>query len=339
MNPQAYEILTKMKVNIPQEYCIDQVILNQNRNNYYYCRFSSKSELKSGLFSGKEIQNNIHLFNQLQHNNELIRIEEVVNCLAGCVIYINNGNIYGEFVLGHIMTLLRKGVCLVRFLIDSDNGVYFRHAYQHQLVTQKGNKFNYYHDVQYDHSSNLKIFEGFDELPNFSVLQDLIVYLRSIDFTLDNSLYEIMVSKDKYVFCDAKIFSVNDFFINAKKLFDNEGYKIEIIARNNPLPPHGIIQLQDGFFDVDNKEFSNFDNDTNYDVYILHSAFLCHFITRNFKRFNSLIYLKAASDRIPYGLGQVRYTKIDELSSTNGYLNHLLSYPSDVKSINDEKYK
>jgi len=290
MNPQAYEILEKMKVNIPQEYCVDQIMLNQNENSFFYCRFSSNSEFNSGLYNSEEIKNNIHLFKQLQRNNELIKIEEVVNCICGCAIYINNGNIYGEFVNGHIMSLLRKGACSIRFLMDSDNGIYLMDSFQRLIVQQTKNEFIIERNIN-------------DDELQLNILHDLIVYLRSIDFTINNSLYEIMVSKDKYVFCDAKIFSEDDFLLNTQQLFVNKKNKIAIKPPKKNINSNSIHQVD--CFDVDFKAIE--DDLTNNNITVHNDALLSHFITRNFKQFNSLFFLRGDS--------KVRYSKIDQLLS------------------------
>lgn len=290
MNPKAYEILEKMKVNTPQEYCLDQAILDQNLSEFYFCRFSSNSILNSGLYKGEDIKNNIHLFMQLQHNNKLLKIEEVVNCICGCVIYVNNGYIYGEFVDGHIMSLLRKGVCSIRFLIDSNN-VYLINQFQRWIVHQTKNEFV------------LKSNNDFDK-SRLNIIQDLFVYLCSINFIKDNSLFEIMISKDRYVFCDAKIFSEDDFYINTQQLFVSEKNKIVIKSPKRIINLKSIHQVD--CFDVDYEAIK--DNLANSNITAHNDALLSHFITRNYKYFNSLFFLRREN--------KVQYSKIDQILST-----------------------
>jgi hypothetical protein len=291
MNPQAYEILAEMKVNLPQEYCVDEILSCQHENKYFYCRFSTISGLNSRFYKGKEITNKIHWFEQLQRNKELLKIEEVVNCICGCVIYINDGCIYGEFVNGHIMSLLRKGVCSMRFLIDSNNGVYLINQFQRWIVQQKNNKFI------------LKTNDNFDE-SQFNIIQDLIVYLRSIDFTKDNSLFELMVSKDKYVFCDAKIFSEDDFSLKTLQLFIDKKDKIVIKSPKKIVNLKSIHQVD--CFDVDYKMLNN--DLSNNNIIVYNDALLSHFITRNFKHFNSIFFLRRDN--------KVRYLDMNQLLST-----------------------
>jgi hypothetical protein len=286
MNPSPYEILTEMKVRIPQEYCVDKFSSNQYKENYFYCRFSSNSGQSSGLYKGEEITNDIDRFRQMQQNKELLKIEEVINCVCGCVIYINNGYIYGEFVDGHIMSLLRKGVCSIRFLIDSNNRVYLIKQFQHWIVNLINDKYifgpnNHFNEVQ------------------LRLIQDLIIYLHEINLTKNNSLYEILVSKDDFVFCDAKVFSKDDFFIDAKQLFISDDNNIVIKYPIKKIDSDSLNQID--CLDVDYKTM--IDNNTNNNITVYNDALLSHYMTRNFKYFNSVYFLRRDN--------KLRYSKID----------------------------
>ena len=112
-----------------------------------------------------------------------------------------------------------------------------------------------------------------------------------------------MVSKDKFVFCDAKIFYRDDFFLNTQQLFVDKKNKIVIKAPKKDFDLNSIPQVDS--FDVDCK-MSN-DDLSNRNITAHDDALLSHFITRNFKHINSLFFLKKGS--------KVRYSKIDQLLS------------------------
>jgi hypothetical protein len=298
MNPKAYEILAQMEVSIPKEYCVDEIYSSQGGNKYFFCRFSEDSELSSRLYKDDEIISNIHNFNNLQHKKKLIKIEEVVDCICGCVIYVTNGNIYGEFVDGHIMSLLRKGVCSKRFLINLNESVYFINQFQRWIVQRVDNEFIYIPNKNFSES-------------RMKLIQDLILYLITINFKEENSLFEIMVSKNKYVFCDAKILPKDDFFVNANQIFIKEKKNIVIKAPIKKDNPTLINQID--CFDVDYEEINN--NLSNNNITVYNDAILSHFVTRNYKYFNSINFQRRDN--------KIQVSKIDRICQINESENEL----------------
>jgi hypothetical protein len=259
MNKNAFDILQNAGLKTAAVYSPDDMEKLQD-NTEIFLRYIESLKFNNRKVDIKYIRDNISQISKQFELGELIQIAESINSIAGSSVYIKDGYIYGEYVEGNIIMLLRRGICGKRFLITPENNVITIPVFQNWICVEKKCRCFW---LPFDG----KISSAFD------------ILIESLKNTIDKSnedlLLEILVENDGIVFCDAKyqkikmpsdIFFCEDIFIPIKGDC--------IIDKNVKI---------DGF-DIDYSDF------LSKNIMICNGAFLSHYITHNFEKIKNLVY-------------------------------------------------
>lgn len=170
----------------------------------FYLRYHKNASCESRVVDRSElIAQNMVLKKDIAMG-KLLRIEESFNSVAGCAVYANMDGIYGEYVSGHIVSLLRRGVCQKRFLIDERNHVVIKEAFQGFEAEQKKGVYIWTPCAN-----------------RVDKLEEIICFLlRSKIKREKDLLLEILITKDEIVVCDAKYPGMIAVWQGMKDFFD-----------------------------------------------------------------------------------------------------------------------
>lgn len=265
MNKEAYILLNKLGLPYPKSLSIDDIII-LGKENRFFVRYMTESGKKSENLSGTQIINDKFSYDPTINKN-ILSIEKVYDCIAGGALFLKNGEIYGEYVEGHIVSLLRRGLCLKRFYITKERKILSLSQAQVWKAKLSNNSYNY------------EFFDG-DTSIYFS---KVIEYIKKniFQFNYDNILLEFMMTNDEIIFCDAKNRDL-PFFDKLPLIFsENKVYlkkDVEFISK---------INLD--FLDVDYPLIN--ENIEGVTIIINNSALLSHFITRNLNRNLNIIFI------------------------------------------------
>ncbi|GHT84558.1 hypothetical protein FACS1894137_07760 [Spirochaetia bacterium] len=263
MNKNAFNILNGKKLVRASEYSLDEAG-NLPSNKEIFLRYNELFKINNKKVNSSYIINNMkNLQNELE-NNELIQIVESIDSIAGGIIYIKDGFVYGEYVEGNIILLLRRGICRKRFLICPDTSLYELSALQNMICNEKIEK---YEVLPFDgHLSG-----------GFNVLITLLK--ENIHKFDDNLLLEILIERDRIVFCDAK--------------YKNLGLKPDILniiflksESTILLKGHRVPKI---FLSIDNFDIDK--HTARKNIGIRNGAILSHFITYNINNIENLLFL------------------------------------------------
>ncbi|MBI4855325.1 MAG: hypothetical protein HY818_01060 [Acetobacterium woodii] len=101
MNPNAFEILETLKLSHAKTYSLDETI--ESSREKFYLRFSRESPFVSRLVDKKEICNKKSELIEHIKSNQLLKIEDSFESIAGCTVYVNENGLYGEYVDGNLI--------------------------------------------------------------------------------------------------------------------------------------------------------------------------------------------------------------------------------------------
>jgi hypothetical protein len=274
MNYFAYNILKEINnLPIPRQYSVDE-ILSANSTERFFLRYATYSKLKSKMKTQNEIISNIEKIKEHIKTGELISIEKVYECIAGCAIYIRDKVIYGEYVEGHPIALLRRGLCARRFLIDLDRKVTTIDQIQSWIAILGTDSFNW---LPYDG----KITSTFDRIISYLV--------NNFTGSFDNVILEILITDDEIVFCDAKKKNLDDFSPNIQVFFQNQQSNLVIKRKVGNRKENDIINQTD-CCDIDIQIISK--SLDKRKLYIHNASILSHYITRNYRKLFCIEYTK-----------------------------------------------
>lgn len=259
MNPQAFEIIEELGLRYPNSYSLGEAVGSQRDR--FYLRYSKEIGGQSRVVDMEEL---ITQKNELERDmltGKLLKIEDSFESIAGCVVYINPDGIYGEYVSGHIVSLLRRGICKKRFFIDKRRNVTIKDVFQgFEAVQIKG---------------------GYSWRPctnRLDKLNQIIEYLtNNIISEQRDLLLEILITEDEIIICDAKHPNMEKSWKGMKKIFDTgscENYLKGVYDENISQEEVKI----DGF-DIDlSCPVEN--------ILIGNGAVLSHYVTRNYESYN-----------------------------------------------------
>lgn len=261
MNPNAFEIIEKLGLVHPRFYNLDEIV--QSQCSKFYLRYSKSSDKESYVIDKRELLDKIDTLKWDIQSGALTKIEDSFDSVAGCAAYINPDGIYGEYVSGHIISLLRRGLCNKRFYIGKDKGVKVKDAFQgFEAIQLKG---------------------GYDWKPCLNRLDKLGSVIRYLsDCVLENQtdlLLEILITENAIIVCDAKYPKMEQSWKEIKKMFDDEFSGLFLKKRKTTKTCQEQVKI-DGL-DIDLSCFVE-------NVLIGNGAILSHYITRNYSKFNSI---------------------------------------------------
>lgn len=266
MNPRAFEILENLKLPYPHSYSLDEAISSERNN--FYLRFSRNSKFESYVIDKDELIKKECQLHKLIASNDLIKIEDSFSSIAGSAIYINNDGVYGEYVEGHIISLLRRGICKLRFFINLQKEVFVKESFQgFEAYQQKG---------------------GYTWMPygqKKSEFSRFIQFLTSnIDISSRDLLLEILITNNEIIFCDAKNPMMSMCWNGIKQIFKPSNYSnINLISSESS----GETSFQVDGLDIDMAGSEPLAEN----ILIANGAILSHYVTRNIERFKKIIYI------------------------------------------------
>lgn len=264
MNPCAFEIIENLGLRHPNVYNLsDAIKANQNS---FYLRYGRDMEAKSCVVNKEELITRKDKLEEDLLAGKLIEIEDFFKSVAGCAVYINSDGIYGEYVCGHIVALLRRGLCRKRFFIDQNNKVFIKDAFQG------------FEAIQIVGGYNWRICTN-----RLDKLNETIRYLtNSITVRPKDLLMEILITENEIIVCDAKYPRMENAWQGMKMMFDM--YDTAIYLKN--MSNRDILE--------NDSKIDGFDIDWSLPVKNLivgNSAILSHYITRNYEMYNMIKFI------------------------------------------------
>jgi len=259
MNDKAYEILKEANLPHSKVYTFDE-IFEFKHNEMFFVRWRGDSGISSGIASVEEIR-------KLYKDNKrekILGIEKVYICEAGCTVLKRKDLIYIEYIEGHLSALLRKGLCRKRVAIQNGSICNELDVRQEWICTNTENFFLW------------NVFNG-KISNNYKIALECVLDIKNE--LKDDVLFEVMFTKQKPIFCDAKFLDKKDYNPIYKNLFRNGLHNIR--EKNS----EGEITQID-HFNVDYP--SHCMNMEKKNIIVHEGAITSHFITKNFNVFSSL---------------------------------------------------
>lgn len=259
MNPGAFEILEKYNLKGPKLYSLEE-LKNKPDLNRFYLRYSKKSNKDNKVVSLDYVLKNFKEIESEIKNGILSYIESTYNSIGGGVSLIKKDFSYTEYVKGHVISLLRRGLCGARILIDKGKVIKIVRCFQGWEAVQKDN---------YIYQPSMG--------PTASKINFIAQKMSSL---LPNHheglLVEWLETPEEIIFCDARETGFEEF--------GNELYKIgssepNILALSNISNEKITNFIFDGL-DVDNRKII----EDNTKITVNNGALLSHFVARNINK-------------------------------------------------------
>jgi hypothetical protein len=270
MNSKAFEILSSLNLTIPKRYDLPEVLIMPDTA-VFYLRYSQEFHYLSRIVDKKELENNILSIEKMYQEGKLIYIEEAIPSIFGACLYIDKGLVYGEIVRGHIIGLLRRGMCAQRFYIDQNNNLFVKKTCQLLYFLQENGKYSYL--VNNDPPDMDKQINR--------IIENIVRILPIQD--INGLLLEILITNDRIICCDAKYPDLDNFMDFASEIFLN---KDDFCLLKKNLINNELVFIDN--FDID--VFNNINKSHN--IVLNNSALLSHFITRHWNLINTIFAIK-----------------------------------------------
>jgi len=264
MENLAYEVLSSIGLPTPKLFTIGSALECPQDNNFYL-RYRKGMKNLGGLVSYNTFKENKDILYEHVESGDLLQIEETIDTIFGACAYFVNGEIYGEIVNGQLVDILRKGLCDVRFCYN---------YYKKELLILPSNAFR---------KNNLS-----SEL-NMAInvhINGLIEDLERLNDNFDDFLVEVLLTKDRRVYCDAKKPYMNQYMNMIFKTIINQE-----IFQKSKLNKLKKLEINEPF-DVDvlplvkSNEFIALQFEKG--------SLLTHFITRNWNAISEIFIRKIA---------------------------------------------
>ena len=254
MNPGALTILKKLGLKTPLIYSYDDVC-NAPNTKTFYIRFSSESDQRSRLMNAAQIRTAANEISKWIDDGSLLHFEETVRPLLGGATLCQPSFLYTEVVVGHPISLLRRGVCGARIL-QSPTILFVEPVFQGWTAVQN-------HTYIWEPSSGPTDFQV-RELVN-------CIGRLVLDIKQHPTLVEWMLTASGLIFFDARDAGFEKFGVSLIRLSEPD---LIIVQRNSSLLDHRFTGV-DGF-DVDNRQPAR--EHTTIAAY--NGALLSHYVTR-----------------------------------------------------------
>jgi hypothetical protein len=266
MNTNAINILSRFTLPSPKIYEVAELNtmpLNQN----VYVRSTNQQVIQSGVMS---IESILHLYKSVNAINqgsfELV-VEPIYNFICSGVTLVKPNFVYSELVAGHLIALLRRGLCGARVLYyQSEIETSFK-VFQGWSATQNG-----IHGYQWG------IDAGPDDMTISQVVDEVMTYVQ---FRHSGLLLEWFKHPGGITFCDAWDTGLDDFGDELCFLADTKR-DLLIYANNQDNSFHESIC--DGF-DVDLRPSPK--NGTK--LIACNASLLCHYVKHNLNKDISIV--------------------------------------------------
>lgn len=264
MNSQAFHIIEALGLRAPKSYNLNEAI--ESQRNKFYLRYCKDVGYQSHVINKEELIIQRAMLEKEISKGKLLRIEDAFDSIAGCAVYANLDGIYGEYVSGHIISLLRKGICRKRFLIDKCGEVKVREAFQGFEATQiKGGYF-------WRPCENVK--DKLNEITCY-LLENLISKEKDL-------LLEILITEDDIIICDAKHPGMDMSWQSMKDIFDINN--VEIFLKKTHSKKVNVKEFKIDGFDIDLSVPAK-------NIIIGNGAILSHYVTRNYPMYNTIKFI------------------------------------------------
>lgn len=261
MNLQAFQIIETLGLKHPKCYSLEEAI--ESERDKFYLRYGEESKCQSRVVNKKGMITQINELKKDLLTGKLLEIEDSYEGVAGCAVYSNLGEIYGEYVSGHIVALLRKGLCDKRFFIGKDKDYIIKDAFQE------------YEALQVEGGYEWKTCEN-----KADKLNEIIAYLSNAAINEQKDLLlEMLITENDIVVCDAKNPGMEESWQGLKNSFYIDNSEQYLKAEHCSKSTQNKVKV-DGFDIDDSRPAKN--------IIVVNGAFLSHYITRNYSKYNSV---------------------------------------------------
>lgn len=248
MGPDSQIILKTLNLRTNNPEKIDHAVLCNKR--LYYLRYDEHNKSCNKVVNVDYLKNNYHKLVEQINKGILIQLSEYIDTIAGAVIYIQDDFIYGEFVLGEPVLILRRGLCKRRFYIDKRTRKYI------------------------DYPQTKSFFQSIGYIENTVDEEEIQkAYNKTIDACIDlfnnrvnGYIFEMHITPNDVIFTDAKYQDSWISHSSIEKLFHLEvGEKIAI--KGEAIGTGECDRL-----DIDMDSFKE-------SIYLKKGALLSHYVT------------------------------------------------------------
>lgn len=251
MNRSAFSILDELKLPHPYVYDLKN-IKDIKDESVLFMRYCDGEKHKNHTISGIAFKENVSKYIAEYQNNLLVQIADVITGIGGFAVHLYDKYIYGEYVDGEIVSLLRGGYCQKRFLIDRENGNVSVLAVDQQAIC----KIIDYKYVWNEYHSEMNNKEFFNKL--FALNKLLMNIKDTNDLLLEGHFVE-----NSIIFSDAAHKSIN---IDFHRIFQNND-KVWLRGCTESMQEVSVDHL-------------NIDIDPRVElVCVQKGSLLCHYIT------------------------------------------------------------
>lgn len=259
MNVDAYKILDQIGLKRPKVY-LKKSIREINPNKYYFLRYGKDVQKSNKVILGKNlISSKKEIIRELD-SGILLFIESKYNSIGGGVSLIKNGFSYLEYVKGHVISLLRRGLCGGRILIKTKNILKIIPSFQGWEAKQ---------NKEYSWKPTLG--------PSKSTLERIGRKLSNIlPESHKGLILEWMETKDSIIFCDARDTGLENFGNKLLNLALNKT-DVHLLPYSNKQQETELII--DGF-DIDLRKSPQDYNE----IIAYNGSVLSHYITKNINK-------------------------------------------------------
>lgn len=249
----------------PQAYDLREAIESSQKK--FYLRYDKKDNYESRVVSREELIVEYSTLKKDIAAGKLLKIENYYNSVAGCAAYVNKDEIYGEYVSGHIIALLRRGVCNKRFFIDERDQVTVKDAFQGFEAIQENGRYLW---IPCENKTDK--------------LEEVIHFLaKNVNRSQQDLLLEILITEDDIVVCDAKYPGMGASWQGMKDIFDGNCAQSHLKGSHRASGLDGEVKI-DGF-DVDAAVQAK-------NLLVGNGAILSHYITRNYANFENIQFVR-----------------------------------------------
>jgi len=270
MDKKSFEILSEFNLPMPIRYNLTEAISMPPATSFYL-RHSPEFHYLNKVINKNDLDNDFLSIKKMLLEGKLVYIEESIPSLFGACLYIDNGLIYGEIIQGHIIGLLRRGMCGQRFYINQDK----------KLISHKTFQQFYFLQERYGYScnTNLNPVDMTEQISN--IIKEIVLKLPN---DINDLLLEILITENRIICCDAKYPKLLNFMEVIKRYFiNNEFYSLFTRNQRNK----NMIIFDNFDIDINNNQINMPKN-----IIVNNSALLSHFITKQWNLFESILVLK-----------------------------------------------
>ena len=259
MGPDAQKILVELGLQTNSPISLANAIKEKNKS--YYLRYDIRNTKNNKVVDASYLISNYSLLSGQFENGILMQVSEYIDTIAGAVLYVQDNVIYGEFVVGEPVLILRRGFCKRRFYISET---------EHKCIDYY-QKSCFFQNIGYIDNCMAKC-----EV-EAAYMQVISECSRLLERKIKGYLFEIHVTSNKIIFTDVK--RQENWLSTSciEKIFASDIGQY-VVIKGNMFDYIGYDQL-----DIDKDKLRK-------DIYIKKGALLSHYVTYYNSQMTNIVF-------------------------------------------------